>query len=588
MKRLLSLVVAMLLLAVTAAPASAQALDDPIPEPIGNSKIAVGLELLTDGLVSPLAARTAPGHDDHLFIVDQVGKLFAVDIDSGDRVMVADVSSLLVDLGAFGPGTFDERGFLGVAFDKRYRHNGYLYTYTSEPVDGPADYSTMPAGVEANHQTVISRWRSTNPSDPYAPVDPNSRQVMLRIDQPQFNHNGGDLEVGPDGMLYIALGDGGGADDVDGQDFIGEPMVGHGNGNGQDLTNPLGAILRIDPHGSNSANGAYGIPHRNPFVGTGYVEEIWAYGLRNPYRMNFDRRTGKLWAGDVGQNDIEEVDIIRRGGNYGWNLKEGSFVFDPNGNDPGFVTAPADLGTIDPVAEYDHDEGISVIAGFTYRGRDIRALRGKHVFGEFAPSFGPPGRLFVTSSRGGEIDELLLPDAGNLGFSLFGIGEDHDGELYVMGNSTSVPSDETGVVYRLVEAKAERAFETRLSGDAEVPPVETDARGRTVFRADSRWERLYFQVDLRDIEGVTMVHIHLGPPDENGGVVAFLFGPSDPVDVKRGGLVHGVLTADDLVNELEGMKLSALLSEMQNGNAYVNVHTVANPGGEVRVQIEVD
>lgn len=260
MKRLAVMTILAMLMA-TAVPAGAQeALDDPIPEPIGNSRTAVSMAPVADGLTAPLWGTAAPGHDHHLFVVDQPGYLWSIDTRSGDSTIVADVSSLLVPLGVFGPGSFDERGFLGVAFDRNFKKTGHLYTYTSEPLDGPADFSTMPDGVDADHQTVITRWQSTDPADPHAPVDAASRHVMLRIDQPQFNHNGGALAIDRAGHLYIALGDGGGADDTDGQEFIGGPIVGHGDGNAQDITNPLGAILRIDPHGSNSANGAYGIP----------------------------------------------------------------------------------------------------------------------------------------------------------------------------------------------------------------------------------------------------------------------------------------------------------------------------------------
>lgn len=580
MKRLAPLVISALVLATAAQPVAAQPLEDPIPDPIVNGAAAVGLELVADGLVSPLTGRVAPGHDDHLYVVDQVGHLWAVDVANGGQTLVADVSDVLVPLGAFGPGTFDERGFLGVAFDPRYQDNGLLYTYTSEPVAGPADFSTMPVGEEANHQTVISSWRSTDPGDPEAPVDPTSRTILLTIDQPQFNHNSGELAFGPDGLLYIAVGDGGGADDQG---------IGHGDGNGQDISNPLGAILRIDPHGSNSANGAYGIPADNPFVGTPYVEEIFAYGFRNAYRMNFDRASGRLWAGDVGQNDIEEVHIVRAGGNHGWNLKEGSFVFDPNGDEPGFVTAPADLGTIDPVAEYDHDEGISVIGGFVYRGDGIDALKGRYVFGDFSGGGGSPGRLFALSRGLSRTEELILPDDGNsFGRFLFGFGQDHDGELYTMGSDNFAPVGTTGVVHRIVEADAERRFEADLSGENEVPPVVSDASGEAKFRANRGWSVLSYEIDLADIEGVIQAHIHLGPPDENGGVVAFLFGPSEPTDVENGRLVKGRLTADDLVGSLAGGSLADLLAAMQSGNAYVNVHTTAVPSGEVRGQITID
>ena len=158
----------------------------------------------------------------------------------------------------------------------------------------------------------------------------------------------------------------------------------------------------------------------------------------------------------------------------------------------------------------------------------------------------------------------------------------------MLGNTTGVPFEKTGVVLKIVDAEAERAFEADLSGEAEVPPVETDTSGEATFRADRRWTRINYTIRLRDIEGVTQAHIHIGPEGANGPVATFLFGPSDPVDVRRGRLVRGTLTADNLVGDFAGQPLSALLVEMQAGNAYVNVHTTAVPSGEVRGQIQVD
>lgn len=587
MKRVAVAIIGALVLIASTGQANAQAIEDPIPAPIVNGNLAVGLDVLADGLTSPLWGTVPSGfaYRNHLYVVDQVGTFWAIDITTGAKTVVADVSDLLVPLGIAAFGGFDERGFLGAAFDANFRRNGYLYTYTSEPATEPADFSTMPSGVDADHQSVISRWQSTDPSDPLAPFDPTSRKVLLRVDEPQFNHNAGALAIGPDGMLYIALGDGGGADDVDGHPFIGGPMVGHGTGNGQDTTNPLGAILRIDPHGSNSTNGAYGIPRRNPFVGTDQVEEIYAYGFRNPYHMSFDRASGRLWTGDVGQNDIEEVNIVRRGGNYGWNLKEGSFIFDPNGTSPGFVTAPDNVGTIDPRSEYDHDEGISVIGGFVYRGRQLQGLQGRYIFGDFRDPSDRDGRLLVAGNRG-VIKELLLPEQNGLGLALFGFGEDSRGELYVMGNASGIPQGDSGVVLKMVDASAQRDFTARLSGDAEVPPVESDGTGRVALTANRNWTELEFSLRLENLQGVSQAHIHVGPADDNGPVATFLISRQDPtIDVDGVRLFEGTLTADDLVGSYAGQPLSSLLVELQAGNAYVNVHTVAVPSGELRGQI---
>jgi glucose/arabinose dehydrogenase len=442
--------------------------NDKLADPIHLGGAPVRLETVATGLTAPNWGTFAPGDDARLFVTDQDGTIWAIDLATGAKSVFADVSALLVPLGAFGPGTFDERGFLGVAFHPDYPTNGLLYTYTSEPVDGPADFSTMPPGSTANHQSVIREWQVPNPSDPASVVDPNTVRELLRIDEPQFNHNAGALNFGPDGMLYIALGDGGGRDD--------EP-IGHGeSGNAQNTSTVLGSILRINPQGSNSANGQYGIPEDNPFAGMpGHAGEIFAFGFRNPFRFSFDMSTGDLYVGDVGQDDIEEVDVVVAGGNYGWNVKEGSFCFDPNGSDPGFAfeadpcpNEPA--GLIDPVAEYntadsleDNIDGRAVVGGFVYRGSAIPQLAGRYIFGDFSrfteTGVSNDGRLFflnknniVTGNRIKEskIVEFQLADRDELGMSLLGFGQDAHGELYVLANNTGTPFGETGAIFKIV------------------------------------------------------------------------------------------------------------------------------------------
>ena len=443
---------------------SSLAISDPIPATIRKGSIKINLETVASGLVAPNYAISAPGLPNYLFVVDQPGILWKINLTTGSREVFLDVSAQLVPLGIFGDNTFDERGLLGVAFHPDYAQNGLLYTYTSEPVTGAADFSTMPVGRLADHQSVIAEWRVTEPGNPMSVVDTASKRVLLRIDQPQFNHDGGTVAFGPDGLLYIALGDGGGADDVDGQESLGGPMVGHGTiGNGQDASNPLGTILRIDPAGNNAANGKYGVPADNPFTDAvdSRLDEIYAYGFRNPYRFSFDTRNGDLYAADVGQNDIEEVDLVFKGGNYGWNLKEGSFFFDANGNNDGFVTSaipddlPADL--IDPILEYDHDEGLSVIGGFVYRGNAIKPLVGRYVFADWSSDFSvPTGRLFYRLGKRG-IREFVLTDRQNLGLFVQGFGQDAAGELYVLANATGTPFGDSGVVMRIVPAAKGRA-----------------------------------------------------------------------------------------------------------------------------------
>ncbi len=428
-------------------------LDDPLPA-VPTGSVHVKLEVVADGLTAPNWGTSAPGITDRLYVTDQDGILWNINLPTGDKSVFLDVSGRIVELGIFGKGSFDERGLLGVAFHPDYTNNGLLYTYTSEPNSGPADFSTMPKGATANHQTVILEWAVLYPSDPNSVVDPGSVRELLRIDQPQFNHDGGALNFGPDGMLYISLGDGGAGDDQEtGLDPFGLPNLGHGcRGNGANINTILGTVVRIDPQGNNSANGQYGIPGDNPFVGKDGVDEIFASGLRNPFRFSFDSMTGDLYLADVGQNDIEEIDVVVSGGDYGWNFKEGSFFFIPNGANPGYVTDMAQEvpdGLIDPIAEYDHDDGIAIIGGFVYRGIKIPVLEGRYVFGEFALTFDNDGRLFYLDEND-DIQEFQLVDQDQVGRFVLGMGQDANGELYLMANSTGVPFDSTGVVLRIV------------------------------------------------------------------------------------------------------------------------------------------
>ncbi len=473
--------------------------------------VTVKLVPVADGLVAPNSAQAAPGLPGILFVGDQVGIIWAIDLAKGKRKPFLDVSELLVELGALpdfliaaGFPQFDERGLLGFAFHPDFASNGLLYTYTSQPVAGAADYSTIPEGGQANHQSVLTEWRARNPKNPVAGVHPKSAREILRVDEPQFNHDGGSMAFGPDGLLYVTLSDGGGQDDKDDPWPPFPDIIGHGDtGNGQNINNPLGSILRIDVNGSNSANGNYGIPPDNPFTAVqgcdDGCDEIYAYGFRNPFRMSFDSETGDLYAGDVGQNDIEEVDVVVKGGNYGWNRKEGSFFFDPNGDMNGFATTvdpgdvPADV--IDPVAEYNNNippdaggDGHAIIGGFVYRGSAIPELAGRYVFGDFSIKFlfsdgpqgclidleegetcdladriiGAQGRLFYldeanlvaedgTTTKSAVL-EFIIEGREALGMAVMGFGQDADGELYLLGNATGTPLNNKGVVLRISPA----------------------------------------------------------------------------------------------------------------------------------------
>jgi glucose/arabinose dehydrogenase len=446
--------------------------DDTIFAPIQPGGFEVRLVATATGLTAPNKGVVAPGDPSTLYVVDQPGKLWAVDLASGRKTAVLDVGSRLVTLGVFGPGTFDERGFLGVAFHPGFARNGLLYTYTSEPVSAPPTFpSTLPAGVAPDHQNVVAEWRVKKPGKARSAVDPQSRRELLRVDWPQFNHDGGDLAFGPDGLLYTSMGDGGEADDQG---------VGHlEGGNAQRLDNPLGKIHRIDVDRRNSANGQYGIPADNPFVSTpGALAEIFAFGFRNPFRFSFDRATGKLYASDAGQNDIEEIDVVVKGGNYGWRRKEGTLFFCHNGAADGFATdvapcEPVPPDAIDPIAQYDtHHEGHSAIGGFVYRGTAFEQLAGRYVFGDFARVFRFPsgpndsGRLFWLAQKEpgtnlAQIQELYARNPASpgqqekegtegIGLALLGFGQDASGELYALGNISGTPFGTEGVVLKIV------------------------------------------------------------------------------------------------------------------------------------------
>lgn len=581
---LFTFITMLLLIAVTPVMANNHALEDPVPEPIEEGQLMIRLETVATGMTAPNWGTAVPGCETlsgRLVVTDQDGILWAVNLATGQKSVLLDVSDRLVSLGAFGPGSFDERGFLGVAFHPDFAENGLLYTYTSEPVDGPADFSTMPMGETANHQSVISEWQTPDPCSASSVVDPDSRRELLRIDEPQFNHDAGALVFGPDGELYISLGDGGAADDQG---------VGHvEGGNGQDPSNILGTILRIDPNGNNSANGQYGIPADNAFVGqAGFLDEIFAYGFRNPFRFSFDSRTGEMYIADVGQNDLEEISLGVSGGNFGWRIKEGSFCFDPNGTDPGFVfeCGPGDApdGLIDPVAEYDHDEGIAVVGGFVYRGSQIPPLKGRYVFGDFLQPAIDSGRLFYLQ-KNNRILEFQLVDQDTLGLRLLGFGQDESGELYVLANATGTPFGDTGVVLRITSGQpAARNFGAHLSGDDEVPPVDTQAQGQATFGASQDESEISFKLKVANIEDVVAAHIHCAPAGVNGpvGVTLFSGGPVSP----DGSLAEGTITAPDPGNGCSWSNLEAVLGAIRNGNAYVNVHTLANPAGEIRGQIQ--
>jgi len=443
---------------------------DVLPD-IERGTIAVHLNPIATGMAAPLYGISAPGDSSRLYVLEQNGLVRI--LQNGSLLPGAALNMQSRVAPPMNPANAnDERGLLGLTFHPGFSNPlspGFrtLYTYNSEPIPvGTAVTYAAPNGAVQNYKNVINEWKMTD--DPNV-IDPASRREIISFGKNAGNHNGGTVAYGPDGYLYLALGDGGNANDV-GPSHL-EP-----GGNAQNLSTPLGKMLRIDPvnpalnPGSPDAvspNGQYRVPTTNPFQGAGQVPEIYASGFRNPYRFAFDRLNGELILADVGQNTVEEIDRVTLGGNYGWGIKEGSFLFNRTtgpGGAAGTVgprSPGSPLGLIDPITgtqgtlEYDHGDGISITGGFVYRGTEIPELFGKYVFGDLALRNLPPrvdGRLFYADLATGIINEFLLPQFvdGVLpdGLTVHGFGEDASGELYAM--VTNTPANGTGgIVYRL-------------------------------------------------------------------------------------------------------------------------------------------
>jgi glucose/arabinose dehydrogenase len=338
--------------------------------------------VVVEGLRKPVDVTFAPGRPGELYIVEQGGRIF---VWKDGSLLPAPFLDIRERVGSQG----SEQGLLGLAFHPDYTENGYFYVnYT----DGQGD-------------TVIARF-SVSRDDPLLAL-PASEMRLLSVAQPYANHNGGVVKFGPDGYLYVGLGDGGSA---------GDPL-----GNGQSLTSLLGKVLRLDVDRAEP----YAVPQDNPFALGGGLEEIWAYGLRNPWRISFDRLTGDLYIGDVGQNQWEEIDFLPAGSpggaNFGWNYLEGSYPY------LGSVRSSAIL--VAPVAEYSHDQGCSVTGGVVYRGSQLPDWQGVYLYGDYCSG------LVWGIARDPEGDWIGAP-GGVVLFEGVGrissFGEDEAGEVYLV------------------------------------------------------------------------------------------------------------------------------------------------------------
>ena len=356
------------------------------PPPLNLGSLGIELEPVADGLESPLYVTHAGDGSGRLFVLEQIGRIRILQKGNLIADPFLDISSLVVAGG--------EQGLLGLAFHPDFTDNGRFYV----------DYT------DRNGDTVVAEY-TVHPANPDR-ADPSSARPLLRIDQPFGNHNGGAIEFGPDDYLYIATGDGGSG---------GDPM-----GNGQSLQTLLGKLLRVDVD-ETSGNRAYGIPDDNPFVGRSDAHpEIWAYGLRNPWRFSFDDET--LWIADVGQNELEEINGVpaNMGGlNFGWNVVEG---------DRCHVSSDCDRSQFEPpIAVYGHDLGCSVTGGFVYRGREFPKMRGAYLFADFCS-----GIVFgIDAEKTGRQEPVQLLESGG---SVSSFGADERGELYMTDLGSGVVS----------------------------------------------------------------------------------------------------------------------------------------------------
>jgi glucose/arabinose dehydrogenase len=415
----------------------------------GDADAVVSLSTVADGFAAPVAVSFRPG-DDRPYVVDQSGRAYRVDDDG--PTAVADLRDRMVSIGS----GYTEQGFLGLAF---HPEGSRAYVRYSAPNrDGTPDgYS---------HTFVLDEVPVTD--DGALAVE--DERTLLEIPQPQGNHNAGDLAFGPDDYLYVAVGDGGGGGD-DGIGHVEDWYGGNAGGNGQDVTeNLLGSILRIDPDGRTDGK-PYAVPDDNPLVAEPGLPEQYAWGLRNPWRLSFD--DDRLLVADVGQNRWEEVNVVRAGGNYGWNVREGWHCYDA---DDCPTETPDGDSLVDPVLEYDHDVGIAVVGGHVYRGSDVPALQGRYVFGDWRQ------RLFVADPRGDAWtrEDLAVAPDGGIGRFVLAFGTDHDGELYVVTDGDSGPGGNAGRLSRFVPADADTvddATTATLTGTVTNTPAASPSTG---------------------------------------------------------------------------------------------------------------
>lgn len=414
---------------------------------------AVRVELIAEGFDAPVFLTQPDDESGRLFVVDQVGSIRIVTSDGELRdEPFLDIGDELIELDE----GYDERGLLGLAFHPEYAENGRFFVYYSAPARDEAP-------EEWDHTSVLAEYEVSE--DPNL-ADPDSARTVLEIDQPFGNHNAGQILFGDDGYLFVPLGDGGDGGDTDPED---EPKGRPERGHAQTVSNFLGTVLRIDV----DSELPYAVPVDNEFVERPGLDEIYSYGLRNPYGFSKDLETGDLYAFEAGQALFEEVNRIENGGNYGWNILEGSVCFNPdnhlepleNCRERGYFGEEL----IMPVLEYQRspEVGSVVVPGVMYRGEAIPDFQGKILFGDYSRiRFIPEGVIYLGEPEEGgpgDIEQVRVANPvdrrtdGSLNRFLLGISQDLDGEAYAMTTSMGGPAGGTGEVYLLTSVDEEPA-----------------------------------------------------------------------------------------------------------------------------------
>jgi glucose/arabinose dehydrogenase len=372
--------------------------------------LKVKLKLIARGFTSPVGMASPKDGSRRIFVIEQGGKIKIVKDGIVSSTPFLSISNKLDGLNI----AYSEKGLLGLAFHPNYKSNGRFFVYYSAKFDNK----------DFDHKSVLAEYKISSSNPDVADV---TESIILEIPEPESNHNGGCLQFGKDGYLYIGVGDGGGAGDQ------------HGSiGNGQNLTTHLGKILRIDV----DSRKPYAVPPDNPFLKVNNAKpEIYAYGLRNPWRFSFDKVAGTLFCADVGQDEWEEVNIIEKGKNYGWRVMEGMHCFNPSRN-------CNSRGLTLPIDEYSHETGISVCGGYMYRGVMFPSLHGNYFFADWS------GKIFyLKKQKDGTWTraDVIADDnkTNDMGAKINSMGEDEGGEVYLLTQHLTGPKSPTGALYRI-------------------------------------------------------------------------------------------------------------------------------------------